>query len=473
MRRPARLLAAAALAAVALLPAAPARAATFGPDDMRVVATQQVSPRLTDYTVTTPAMAGPVHFRVLLPEGYAQQPRRRYPVLFLLHGGLDSYTSWTTKGDVEAITRPYPLIVVMPADGDGGGWNVDWYNGGRGGPPMYETWHLGQILPWVDQHFRTDGDRDHRAVAGLSTGGFGTMHFATKRPDLWAFAASFSGADDVVGNFPVAPVIGFEAMVDGGTPDDVFGNRVTHEIGWRAQNPVDLAENVVHGGPRLWIATGDGQHGPFDDGPGFDPVEFDVRDMSLNFAHRLDALGKPFALWDYGPGTHSWPYWQRDLRTVLPLMMQTFADPPPLPRQVTYRAVDPDVAVYGWRLHVAQLAPAFWMLSGADRTGFDLHGTGHATVTTPPAYRPGATATVTVGELGDRRTLTVAPDGRLTIELPLGPRADTPATTRVTIRASYARPARRSSRRSSAGRRATDPATRPAKRTRPPRTPNR
>lgn len=418
-------------AAAALLLAAP----TAAPAQMRVVAREQVSPRMTDYTVTTPSMARPVHFRVLLPVGYADHPRRRYPVLLLLHGGLDSYTSWTTKGDVERLTAPYPLITVMPYDGDGGGWNVDWYNGGRGGPPKYETWHLGEILPWVDREFRTYGDRAHRAVAGLSTGGFGTMHFATKRPDLFAYAAAFSGATDLVGNIPVVPIVGYEAMVDGGMPDDIFGNRITHEIGWRAQNPVDLAVNVRDGGPRLWLATGDGRHGPLDDGPGFDPVEFDVRDMTLSFARRLTELGVPRTLWDYGPGTHTWAYWQRDLRTVLPLMLQTFRDPPPLPRAVTYRAVDPVASVYGWTVRTRQLREDFWTLSGADAAGFDLRGTGSATVTTPARYRPRARATVRVGELDPPRALRVGRDGRLAIDVPLGVRADTPATTRVTIRA--------------------------------------
>jgi S-formylglutathione hydrolase FrmB len=51
--------------------------------------------------------------------------------------------------------------------------------------------------------------------------------------------------------------------------------------------------------------------------------------MSVSFHQRLLALGIPHIWDDYGPGTHTWPYWQRDLRQALPSMLATLSPPVP------------------------------------------------------------------------------------------------------------------------------------------------
>ena len=284
---------------VALLGAAGAAASA---KDIRVTDTEKLSPRLLDLTMESAALPGPVHTRILLPAGYADHPRRRYPMLFLLHGGFGAYSDWTTAGQAEALTAPYDLITVMPEDGNGG-WYADWYNGGNGGPPMWETYDIDQLIPWVDAHFRTIGDRGGRAVAGLSTGGFGAMSLAARNPDEFAFAASFSGAVDIVGNAAVAGVIGAEAIADGGDFDDPFGNRETDAIVWRAHNPVDLAANLRH--TELSIFYGNGEPGPLDPpGGDTDLIEQQVGLMNETFRRRLDDLGVRYASDAYGPGTH-------------------------------------------------------------------------------------------------------------------------------------------------------------------------
>ena len=74
----------------------------------------------------------------------------------------------------------------------------------------------------------------------------------------------------------------------------------------------------------LVIDTGNGQPGPLDPpGRPFDLIENGVETMSVSLHQRLLSLGIPHVWDDYGPGTHSWPYWQRDLREALPSMMAT------------------------------------------------------------------------------------------------------------------------------------------------------
>lgn len=353
--------------------------------DLQVTGTTQVTPRLTEFAMTSDALAGPTHVRVLLPDGYGAQPARRYPVLYLLHGAFDDFRSWTAKGDAEAITAGAPMIVVMP-DGGQGGWYADWVNRGRGGPPQWERFHLGQLVPWVDATFRTVAAREGRALAGLSMGGFGALSYAARHPDDVVAAFSFSGAVDIVNNAAVAAVIAIEAPVDGGAPGDQFGDRVTHEIGWRARNPWDLAGNLR--GMRLGLATGNGQRGPAD-GPGLpDVIEQQVRQMTLSLHRRLDALGIAHDLDDYGAGTHTWPYWQRELRDAVPVLTRTFAAPPKRPARTTFTAAEPDYEIDGWTVDHARTQLRMSTLRDAGRHGFTLRTSSPATVTTPPVYTP-------------------------------------------------------------------------------------
>src|SRR5205823_6607902 len=188
-------------------------------------------------------------------------PTTRYPVLFLLHGAGDTYQTWTQNTDVEAFTAPLPLIIVMPDGGHGGappneaGWYSDWLDGSR----QWETFHTSVLVPYIDEHFRTLG-AGHRAVAGLSMGGFGAMSYAARHPGLFRAAASFSGAVDTRYLSPASGV-GFTAFHNQfGTPDDrVWGNQLTDSDTWAAHNPTDQAAKLKC--TALWIATGNGAPG--------------------------------------------------------------------------------------------------------------------------------------------------------------------------------------------------------------------
>ena len=409
--------------ATALVPAAPARA------DLQLVKTDRLSPRLLDLTLhpSTPLLKTPdTHVRVLLPAGYDASAPRRYPVLYLLHGGADDYRSWTRpadgKGDAEKATAALELIVVMPDAGQGG-WYTDWYNNGAGGPPMWESYHVGQLIPWVDAHYRTIADRAHRAIAGLSMGGFGAMSYAARHPDLFSAAATWSGAVDT--NQPAAPhVLDLIAGLDGGVPGSLWGLRETQEVRWRGHNPWDLAANLR--GMSLSIRSGNGEPGgPY--GGGGDPLEPAVHQMSVSFHDRLTSLGIPHVWDDYGPGGHDWPYWNRDLREDLPRFMASFAHPPAAPPAVpfTYTTIEPTYDVYGWHVAVDRPVLEFSTLADAGADGFSLLGSGTATVTTAPLYLAGVRYPVTVesnaGTGAATREVTAGRDGRLTLAVPVGP----------------------------------------------------
>src|SRR4051794_7871982 len=209
-----------------------------------LIKTEQLDPRLQELTFTTPALESETHVRVLLPDGYDASGRTRYPVLYLLHGSVDDYKSWTDKGDAEAITKGVPLIVVMPDAGQFGNY-TNWYNDGGYGPPRWENFHIRQLVPWIDAHYPTTAARRARAVAGLSMGGGGAMSYAARHPGLFVSASAFSGAVDT--NSPgVQPLTQASGLSDGSqTPGAIFGLRSTNEVRWRAHNPWDLAGNLA------------------------------------------------------------------------------------------------------------------------------------------------------------------------------------------------------------------------------------
>ena len=287
---------------------------------LTVTATQSLSPRLTQYTATSDALGRSTNVRVLLPEGYAAAPQRRYPVLLLLHGCCDDYRSWVDKGRAEQLTAPYPLIVVMP-DGGANGWYSDPFNAGAFGPPRYESFAFGELLPWVDATFRTIAAREGRAVAGLSMGGFGALKYAARHPDMFVAASSFSGVTDA----PAFAQNGYANLI----PNAVWGPRTTELARWREHNPLDLAANL-RGLELLELRTGNGEHGPLDSRTGRDNLEYEVWRENGALHAKLDELGIAHVYDDYGPGVHDWPYWARDLERTLRNLTAVFGATAPV-----------------------------------------------------------------------------------------------------------------------------------------------
>jgi S-formylglutathione hydrolase FrmB len=396
-----------------LLLAAPAGAAGLELKDTKTTG------RLTELTFATDALTAETKVRVLTPQGY-EAGAKRYPVLYLLHGSFGDFDDWTTQGDAEAATAGLPLIVVMP-DGGAVGNYTDWFNDGAFGPPEWERYHIHQLLPWIDAHFRTTGTRRGRAIAGLSMGGGGTLKYAGAYPDKFTAAYGFSPGADLEATCETQ-VTQAGGISDGShTPGAIYGYHETDDVRWRNENSVDLAINYRP--VQLSLLTGDGNAGG-PDGNDFDPVEYCVHDQTLNLHRALLRLGIPHVLDDYGPGGHSWYYWTRDLKQILPGLMARFAHAPQRPAHVTYTRADPDYTVFGWKVHVERPALEFSTLRGAGRRGFTLEGSGTGTVRTPRFFAPGAKvrATLTSGA-PEATTVTLRADrrGRVRVAVPLGP----------------------------------------------------
>jgi S-formylglutathione hydrolase FrmB len=411
---------------------------------IHVAAMRQLDARQLDVQVSTAALQHPVDVRILLPDRYGDDPQRRYPVLYLFHGTSGRPSDWINFGNAEQTTAGLPLIVVLPDagfDGDGGGWFTNWYNGGAGGQPMWETFHIDQIVPWIDANLRTISRREGRAIAGLSQGGFGSLSYAARHPDLFTSVAAFSGGCEIDRDpeaMSIATgIIQYTASaLDGVDPDAMFGPRATAELNWQAHDPATLVTNLRGMQIELW--TGDGDRGPLDQGPP-DPAASAIEVITFGatrlFHGHLEDARIPSGYHYYGAGTHTFGYWARDLEEYVGPMMRRFASSRGRPTPVDFLSAADRWQQWGWTVSVAPVTPGFNRLRHARKGGFTLTGTGRATVRTPSVYPSGVRARVTViGKTGRSSTdLTASPSGALRIPVPLSHDA-TPGTTRVAIR---------------------------------------
>jgi S-formylglutathione hydrolase FrmB len=404
---------------------------------LRVLQVNQIDSRLMDVTLSTNALSSPVHVEVLVPSNYSTEPTQRYPSIYLLHGcdasnspsgplnGLD-YLGWTEDGLVEQTTAHTEAIVVIPEGGSAAS-STDWFNNGAGGPPEWETFQVGQLVPWVDHNFHTMDSRGERAIAGLSMGGFGAMSYASRHPDLFGAAASFSGADDLTyppdATEPISTVVVAAcAEGEGGSEFSTFGSHTTEELNWRAHDPPQLAVNLKH--TKLYLYTGNGQPGPLDPpGTTVDEIEVLAQQSTVDFHNVLESMGIHSFYDDYGPGTHTFPYWARDFRDVLPKFMADFARNALPPATFAYTTDADSYSIYGWGVRMHRTAAEFSTLDVLGARGFTLSGSGSATVVTGPDYQPLSSQVVEIRSGSEKRTESSRADGvgRLRIVVPLGP----------------------------------------------------
>lgn len=232
-------------------------------------------------------------FIVYLPRSYVRDSARRYPVAFYLHGTGGTERSWVVGLAIDSvldslITGGMPEMIVVMPDGDNGFYHT-WQKS-----PDYETCLrrravlLGGELPTdycvrhmryddyiahdlvarVDSVYRTVADGRHRAVAGLSMGGYGAVYLPLKYPEVFAAGASLSGAGLAlmrIGGYP-DPIPVREAT----TIDELHAAwastwpDITEEIGtdianWRAVDPVWMVRHAVADHrplPALWFVVG-------------------------------------------------------------------------------------------------------------------------------------------------------------------------------------------------------------------------
>ncbi|AXB41341.1 alpha/beta hydrolase [Amycolatopsis albispora] len=255
------------------------------------------------------AMAGQVSgehvIMVTLPEGYDTSGGTRYPVQYHLHGHPDyPDTRLNQQMFEESTAGGVPLISVAP-NGSGRGWYTNWVNPpAELGPQNWENFHLGQVVPFVDANLRTIASREGRAISGHSMGGFGAMHYAERRPELFAYAGSFSGGLDLLNQAQRAAVVATTQLPGSGTPtvapDAIFGVPVWPlDTVWNAESPAQHVRSLRGMGVALYTGNG----GNLAENPVQAVTESVARDTNLVTRDNLAAAGIPHTFVDYGDGS--------------------------------------------------------------------------------------------------------------------------------------------------------------------------
>jgi S-formylglutathione hydrolase FrmB len=306
---------------------ASATASHTAPDGARVIAEQWVAARQLDLTVASPALGTTAKVRLLTPDGWRAGAHQHWPTLWLLHGCCGDYTSWTSFTDVASLPQLRKVLVVMPEAGLTGFYS-DWLGDGTpGSAPGWETFHLRELLPILDASYGAGPDR---TVAGLSMGGFGALSYAARHPGTFRAAASYSGVADplyTAGGEPagadnVLSIVAGEGL----DPLALWGDPVADRPVWAAHDPYDLAPSLTR--VPVFLSCGDGTAGPYDPPGATSAYETLFLAENEHLADRLHALGDHRLVTDfYGPGTHSWPYWQRELHRSLPMLLAAMKVP--------------------------------------------------------------------------------------------------------------------------------------------------
>jgi enterochelin esterase-like enzyme len=160
---------------------------------------------------------------IYTPPGYNEDTNKRYPVLYLQHGGGEDETGWSNQGHANLIMdnliaegKTVPFIIVM----DNGTWRMPQRPAGGERPAQWppEGWADGfkntllkDIIPMIDAGYRTIADPQHRAMAGLSMGGMQTRAITLANPDVFSYVGMFSGGSISVEDVEKAP--GFKEKV--------------------------------------------------------------------------------------------------------------------------------------------------------------------------------------------------------------------------------------------------------------------
>ncbi|HWH67857.1 MAG TPA: alpha/beta hydrolase-fold protein, partial [Candidatus Sulfotelmatobacter sp.] len=225
-------------------------------------------------------------FYVYTPPGYDASSRKRYPVLYLLHGYSDEASAWTSVGRAHVILdnliarkQAQPMIVVMPL----GYGTMEIVRAGWGRVRDPGLWQrnqtqfrdtlLNEVMPQVEKTYRVQADRIHRAIAGLSMGGAESLLVGLNALDRFAYIGAFSSGGL------------------GSDPNAQFPN-----LDEKANRQLRL----------LWMACGE------QDG---------LITSNQKFCEWLKGKGICYT-WVSTPGQHSFRVWRRYLAEFTPLLFQ-------------------------------------------------------------------------------------------------------------------------------------------------------
>jgi Enterochelin esterase and related enzymes len=229
-------------------------------------------------TFQSAALEREMNMNVYLPAGY--NPKKRYPVLYLIHGSDGDEKAWIDIGIDKAADRLIadgkikPLLIVMPAVNNSYGLNDS--------QGMYEDYLVKDVVAYIDANYSTIKDRSGRSIGGLSMGGFISLHTAFLHQDLFSKVGGHS------------PEINLDDWSkSGGEPLKTY-LYPTDEVR-RERDPLLLAETLDLTALEIYLDCGEQDYYEFYNGSEKLYRLLQSKGVSVQYHHK--------------PGDHNYDYW--------------------------------------------------------------------------------------------------------------------------------------------------------------------
>ncbi|HET9532818.1 MAG TPA: alpha/beta hydrolase family protein [Blastocatellia bacterium] len=255
---------------------------------------QANEPRVEYSSVNSPSIGKDLKFAIHLPPSYDTDTKRRFPVLYFLHGMNGNEGEYQRRGVADAVERLRKegkigeMIVVAPA-----GENSFYLNSKNG--VKYEDAIIKDLIPHVEKTYRAIGTATGRAIQGLSMGGYGALLLAFKHPEMFSSVTAHSSA--LYTELPSTSGNDRRAQFLSRLIGNIFGNPPDEEF-FRANNPFYVAESnaaaIKKSGLKIYFDVGDKDR-------------YGFQEVNKTFDERLSKAGIPHEFHIF-PGNHGWEY---------------------------------------------------------------------------------------------------------------------------------------------------------------------
>lgn len=213
---------------------------------------------------------------------------KRYPVLYLLHGGGGNQDDWIRYTSIERYAEKYNIAVVMP-DVGGNSFYADMAHGYR-----YFTYLSEELPDYVENYFPVGGCRENRFVAGLSMGGYGSLKWGLNCPEFFEFVADFSGASLITEMFSERGLAGDKGenrnnVVSRNWGSDEELKDSINDTAYLLRRAAQMKDKL----PTLYVCIG-------------------TEDFSYAYTQRFMEYARQLGLaiiYEEAPGEHNWDFW--------------------------------------------------------------------------------------------------------------------------------------------------------------------
>ena len=239
-------------------------------------------------------------YNIFLPKSFEVDKDKKYPILYLLHGMMDTNMGWTMRGHLKDVMdqltesgEACEMIIVSP---NAGGNPYEGYWNGYFDMPgwKYETFFYTEFLPYIESKYRVIGDKQHRAVAGLSMGGGGATKYAQTHSDMFVACYAMSALMNI-------PEQGAAPSQNPGDKMAILTKSVQENNCIKYVEDADEARKAQLRSVKWFVDCGD------------DDFLLD-RNIEFTQAMRQAQIPCQFRVRD---GGHTWEYWHSALYTCL------------------------------------------------------------------------------------------------------------------------------------------------------------